>query len=486
MTKNALGATGRQMKILLILPDTKGSTDVWRPSALTRMVRFLCSGTIVSGSSLLPPLGLLTIAASTPAEVDVAIVDEKVGDRIDLDADVDLVGISILAHSARRGYEIADQFRRNGRKVVLGGFHASLMWEEALGHADAVVVGEAEPVWKCVVEDARAGTLRRIYRSEGFQSLQHSPPPRIDLIGMHRYMVKNVIQVTRGCPFGCDFCSVSAYFGQTFRVKPVEQVLRELRSVREGDFVVFVDDNIVGKPGYAKDLFKALVPLRITWVSQGSLSIANDGDLLKLAAESGCWNLLVGIETVEAANTESVGRKIEPARLEEQIRRIHEAGIGIAGSFMFGLDNDTPETFEKTSSFCTRNHIEVPSFNALNPTPGTSLFRRMNGEGRLRNNGYREYEDILFRRKLFYCPARMSEREFYEGFDRMCRKVFSYADILRRNLKHRIHFKEHLYANLLFRECDFQLGRRSMANLSHESYGPVPHCAGNLVDSELR
>ena len=452
------------MKILLILPETKGSFDVYKQSPLTKMLRYFYSGADVSRNVFFPPLGLLTVAACTPEDIDVQIVDEKVGDRIDFNLDVDLVGISIFAYSARRGYEIADRFRSRNRKVVLGGFHVFFSAEEALQHADAVVIGEAEPVWKILLEDLRAGTLKRIYKAEEFLPLDHTPPPRFDLVDLSRYFLKNVAQVTRGCPFNCDFCSVRAYFGPTFRTKPVEQVLRELGRIREGDWVCFVDDNIVGSPRYAMELFKSLIPLKIRWISQGSLSIANSEELLQLAAESGCACLLAGIESVEPVNMRHTGGKISLDRLEEQINRIHEAGIGINGSFMLGLDGDTPETFERMARFCIQNRIELPSFNAFNPIPGTKIYERMKTEGRLRCNGYREYEDLLFRRKLFYTPKGMTEKEFHVGFDWMCREVFSYKNILRRNMKYRIHFLDYLYVNFVWRQCDIQLGRRSLAD----------------------
>lgn len=457
------------MKILLILPETKGSFDVYKQSPLTKMLRYFYSGADVSRNVFFPPLGLLTVAACTPEDVDVQIVDEKVGDSIDFSLCVDLVGVSIFAYSARRGYEIADRFRSNGRKVILGGFHVFFAEEEALQHADAVVVGEAEPVWKQVIEDVRADRLKKIYKANEFLPLDRTPPPRFELVDMSRYLLKNVMQVTRGCPFNCDFCSVRAYFGSTFRTKPIEQVLKELGPLEEGDWVCFVDDNIVGSPRYAMDLFRALIPLRIKWISQGSLSVANNRELLQLAAESGCVCLLAGIESVEPVNLKHTGGKISPDRLEDQLHRIHQAGIGINGSFMLGLDGDTPETFERMARFCIRNCIELPSFNVFNPIPGTKIYERMKNEGRLRSDGYREYEDLLFRRKLFYTPKGMTEREFHVGLDLMCREVFSYKNILRRNLKYRIHFTDYLYANFIWRQCDFQLGRRSLADL-HASH----------------
>lgn len=453
------------MKLLLILPDTKGSFDVYDQSFLTKTLKFLYAGFNAGNNVYIPPLGPLTIAACTPEDFDIQIVDEKVDGEVDFETDADLVGISIFAHSARRGYRLADEFRKRGKKVVLGGFHVSSEPQEALEHADAVVVGEAESIWNELLEDAKSNALKKFYRGDKFLPLDGAPYPRWDLIDTDRYLLRHVIQATRGCPFQCEFCSVASFFKGSFRAKPVAQVLHELGPLKKGDFVCFVDDNIVGSPRYAADLFRALIPLKIKWLSQASVTIANDKELLKLAAESGCVCLLIGIETVEHANVEYMQDKYIPHLIEKQIGRIHEAGIGINGTFMLGLDGDTPATFERTSEFCIKNSIELPTFNVYSPIPGTPMFKRMKDEGRLKPNGYREYEDLLFRRKLFFDLKGMSQKEFYEGFDRMCRTVFSKKNILRRNLSYRISLKEYLYANFVWRQCDLQLGRRSFANL---------------------
>jgi radical SAM superfamily enzyme YgiQ (UPF0313 family) len=453
------------MKVLLILPDTKGSFDVYKQSFFTKALKFLYAGFNAGNSVYIPPLGPLTIAACTPEHFDVQIVDEKVDGEVDFETDTDLVGISVSAHSACRGYQLADEFRKRGRKVVLGGFHVSSEPREALEHADAVVVGEAESVWNELLKDAKSNGLKKVYRGDEFLPLDGAPFPRWDLMDTDRYMLRHVIQATRGCPFTCEFCSVASFFGGSFRAKPVKQVLRELGPLKRGDFVCFVDDNIVGSPSYAEDLFRALIPLKIKWISQASITIANDNKLLKLAAESGCVCLLIGIETVEPANAEYMQDKYTPHLIEEQIGRIHEAGIGINGTFMLGLDGDTPKTFERTADFCIKNSIELPTFNVYSPIPGTPMFNRMRSEARLKPDGYREYEELLLSRKLFFTLKGMSETEFYEGFDRMCRTVFSYKNILNRNRRYRISLKEYLYANFVWRQSDLQLGRRSLSNL---------------------
>ena len=453
------------MKLLLILPATLGSFDVYKRSPMTRLLRAFFSAVNINSNFFLPPLGLLTIAACTPDDVDVTIIDEKVNGPVDPNLEADLVGISIFAHSAHRGYELADQFRARNRKVVLGGYHASTEVDEALAHADAVVCGEPESLWKDLLDDFRNGQLKRVYKAERFVDLNGIPPLRFDLIDMDRYLLKTTIQATRGCPLRCDFCSVGAFFDGSFRCKPVAQVIDGIKPVRPGDLVCFVDDNITGSPQYASELFEALKPLQIRWISQASINIANNKKLLKLAADSGCICLLIGLETLETKNMGYLQGKIKLSKVEDQIASIHEHGISINGSFIFGFDGDTLDTFDRTAEFCIRNYIELPSFNVFNPIPGTMLYEQMKNEGRLKNNGYSEHEKLLFSRKPFYSLKNMTEREFYEGFDRMCRTVFSYSNMFRRNLKYRICFKEHIYTNFVWRQCDLQLGRRSFRNL---------------------
>ncbi|MBP1721887.1 MAG: radical family protein [Deltaproteobacteria bacterium] len=252
-------------------------------------------------------LSLTTIAALTPPEIEVAITDENV-EEIDFNEDVDLVGLTAMTMHAVRAYEIADRFRERNIPVVMGGLHASSLPEEAKQHVDAVVIGEAEGVWKGLLEDFQGGRLQPFYRSSGFCTLKSQPHPRLDLLKKEHYWTVNCVQATRGCPFSCDFCSVAQFFGDTYRYRPVDEVIEEVKQLPSGGYFTFVDDNIMGRPAYAKELFQKLAPLKRIWTSQGSLTMAKDTELLKMAAASGCYALFVGIESLTQDNLAAMNK----------------------------------------------------------------------------------------------------------------------------------------------------------------------------------
>jgi radical SAM superfamily enzyme YgiQ (UPF0313 family) len=219
---------------------------------------------------LIPHLGLAMVAALTPPEVEVSLTDENVA-VVDFQKEIDLVGITALTITAQRAYEIADNFRARGAKVILGGAHPSVLPEEASQHADAVVIGEAEGIWPNLINDFKANKLQRVYRQRERPSLVNLPIPRRDLFAKGAYYITNTISATRGCPYSCSFCSVTSLFGHTYRCRPVEEVLKEIETLNQREFIVFVDDNIVGNPKLAKELFRALIPYKIKWVSQASV-----------------------------------------------------------------------------------------------------------------------------------------------------------------------------------------------------------------------
>ncbi|HJW88596.1 MAG TPA: cobalamin-dependent protein, partial [Dehalococcoidia bacterium] len=223
------------------------------------------------------------VAALTPPEFEVSLTDENVR-AIDFRKAPDLVGITALTATAQRAYDIADVFRARGVKVILGGIHPSFLPEEASQHADSVVIGEAEGVWPSLLEDFKANKLQKVYRQPERPSLLGLPIPRRDLFAGGAYFVSNTLQTTRGCPYSCAFCSVTSFFGRSYRCRSVEEVLKEIETFKDRKLVAFIDDNIVGNPRFAKELFRALVPYKIKWVAQASVTIAGDVELLQLAA----------------------------------------------------------------------------------------------------------------------------------------------------------------------------------------------------------
>ncbi|MBI5583870.1 MAG: B12-binding domain-containing radical SAM protein [Deltaproteobacteria bacterium] len=348
----------------------------------------------------LPPMALPLLAAVTPREITVQCLDEAVAD-VDLNLRADLVGLSVMTANAPRGYALADHFRSRGLPVVMGGIHVSSLPEEALTHCDAVAVGEGEHLWPQVLADASRGRLRPIYKNENGQTWTGFPTPRWEMLAQHKYFIPRTVQVSRGCPVGCSFCSVSSFFGRNFRTKPVEKVLAEVRQVPR-KLLVFVDDNLVGNPEYAKELFEALIPFRKKWVAQCSLSVAEDRELLALAARSGCIGMLIGFESLSVAAMARIGKKVNLRQsYDSAIRKIHERGIQIQGSFIFGFDEDRANTVDETLEFVRRNKLSGANYCLLTPFPGTRLFDELEQEGRILSRDWLLYD----RNHVVYHPA---------------------------------------------------------------------------------
>jgi radical SAM superfamily enzyme YgiQ (UPF0313 family) len=377
--------------------------------------------------ALCPPLGLAIVAALTPPEVEISLTDENVT-AIDFQKETDLVGITALTITAQRAYQIADTFRAKGVNVVLGGSHPSALPEEASQHADSVVIGEAEGIWPKVIEDFEAKTLQRIYGQRERPSLVNLPIPRRDLFAKGAYSCSNTISTTRGCPNACSFCSVTSFFGHSYRCRPVEEILKEIETLNHPKFIGFVDDNIFGSPKFAKDLLRALVPYKVRWVAQASVRVARDEELLTLAAASGCMALLIGFETLSPANLTAVGKKVNVAdEYETVIKKIHSHGIAIHGFFIVGLDDDDEDVFERTLSFARKMRLESAQFAWPVPYPGTALCESLDKAGRIVTKDWSQYEsNVVFEPKL------MSRETLEKGYDWAWREFYSLPSIWRR------------------------------------------------------
>ena len=377
--------------------------------------------------SILPPLGLATVAALTPPGVEVSLTDENVT-VIDFQKQIDLVGITALTITAKRAYEIADTFRAKGVKVILGGIHPSILPEEASQHADAVVIGEAEGIWPNLIEDFKANKLQKIYQQHQRPSMLNLPIPRRDLFVKGAYLLRNTISTTRGCPYSCSFCTVTSFFGHTYRCRPVAEIIKEIETLNHKKLIVFVDDNIVGNPKFAKELFQALIPYKIKWVGQASVTVAKDDELLKLAAASGCIDLFIGFESLSPANLVAVGKKINTVdEYENVIRKIHSYGIAIHGFFMFGFDEDDEDTFKRTVRFAKKMRLESAQFDVLTPYPGTKLHETLDKAGRIVTKDWSQYGyDLMFELKS------MSRDMLQNGRTRAWREFYSLPSIWRR------------------------------------------------------
>jgi radical SAM superfamily enzyme YgiQ (UPF0313 family) len=384
-----------------------------------------------SGKASFLRLALPTLAALTPPGWDVEILDARVT-PVDFEQRPDLVGITGFTAEIPNAYAIADGFRGKGVKVVMGGVHVSALPEEALEHADAVVVGEAELVWKGLLEDFSKGGMKPVYKAGKLCDMRGMPLPRRDLVDRSMYFSGyNVLQATRGCPFDCEYCAVSAFFGRTFRVRPVAEVIREIEGFDTRGFY-FLDDNIAGKPAFARELFKALIPMKRTWGSQTSITLARNPELLKLYGKSGGRYAFIGFESLSEASLSRMNKAWNsPEGYREAIKRFHGEGINIIGSFVFGLDEDDPGVFRRTFEFIKETGIDVAHFNILTPFPGTRLYDTLEREGRITDRDWAKYHTG----EVVIEPRGMGAEELQKGFWWITRKTYSVGNFLGRVLR---------------------------------------------------
>jgi len=368
-------------------------------------------------------LTLPVLASLTPPDVEVSAIDEDLTD-IDFSKCYDLIGITCMTATSRRAYQLCDLFHAHGATVVLGGIHATVVPHEAIAHADSVVIGEAEGCWGTVVEDFRRGRLQKFYRSE-FPDLNSAPLPRRDL-GIDGTIFNTVgLETTRGCPYNCEFCSVTNFYGQKIRHRSVPRVVEDIKRSGSKLFMI-TDDNATGHPAYSRELFRALEPLGITWVGQSSIRLAQDRELLELCRKSGCGALFFGLETVSANSLKSLRKSYHSIEeTEEAIKIIQDHGIAFHPSIVLGLDTDTRAIFDDTLEFLSRNRIPSLTLNVMTPYPGTRVYQRLVAEGRLISTDwyYYDHKCVVFR------PNHMSPQELEEGYRYVLRNFYSISGI---------------------------------------------------------
>lgn len=398
--KRRLKKTGGKMKLKLISP---GFRDMRSTEFKALMYRFW-----------FPTLSLPMIAALTPDNFEISFCDELF-ERLDFNEDVDIVGITGMTAQICRAYEIADRYREKGVPVIIGGIHASTLPEEAGMHADCVIIGEAENIWPEAIRDFMEGNLRPVYKSMDYVELDNIPWAKREI-----YTGKNIpksssinsVQTSRGCPFDCSFCSVTRFFGNKYRLRPVDNVIEEIKSLK-GKFVSLVDDNIIGSQKYAEELFIKLSELGFYWTGQSSINIADNDKLLDLCARSGCNGLLIGIESIDEENLKSINKKVNRVyKYMESIKKIQDKGIKVLGSFILGLDEDDASVFERTIKFIKETDIAVPIFNILTPYPGTRIYNKLMEENRIITNDWSYYTST----NVVYMPRKMTPDELLEGY----------------------------------------------------------------------
>lgn len=362
-----------------------------------------------------PSLTIPILSALTPDYIERSF-DDEVFDQINFDEDIDLVVISAMTAQVKRGYDIADFYRAKGVTVIMGGVHVSSLPEEALEHADSVIIGEAELVWKEMLNDFEQNKLKKIYHAKQYVSMDKVPlPDREIFIGKVRpkHGTINSVQATRGCPNNCSFCSVTNFFGNAYRYRNVDDIIQEILTLDLSKEICFVDDNIYGNRNYAKHLFRRLKELDIRWSGQGNINLYRDDELLQLCAESGCSGLLMGIESINEENLNIINKRTNHVNeYKEAIKKIQDRGIKILGSFIFGLDQDTSDIFEKTLKFVEDTEISLPAFNILTPYPGTRIAKELEKDGRIFSYDWSDYTAT----KAVFVPKKMTVDELNEGY----------------------------------------------------------------------
>ena len=406
------------------------------------------------------PLQLGILAALTPADIEVVMYDDRM-EPIPYEEPTDLVAITVETFTARRAYEISAEFRKRGIKTVMGGMHAMLIPEEVSEHCDCVIVGDAEPVWKRMLEDFRKDRLQRRYDVMQPECPQADVIPRRDIFEGKGYLPITLLQYSRGCSHRCSFCASSVYFKAHHYCRPVEDVIREIK-MQKRKLLFFVDDNIVCNHEKAKELFRALIPLKIRWVSQGSMDMLHDRELMELMVKSGCLGLVIGFESISpdciAQMNKYTNRHGSNDMYREEIRQLREWGLQTWAAFTVGHDGDTVESIRATCDFAIKNKFTFAAFNILMPYPGTPLYEKMEREGRLLYDGkWWLHEDYRFNYASIV-PKNMTADELTEvSFD--CRRRFnSVSSIVKRALEPRTNmrtpyrFLTYLIYNPLFRK----------------------------------
>jgi radical SAM superfamily enzyme YgiQ (UPF0313 family) len=404
-----------QMRIALISP--KGPLYRHRGGIFRKSLRYM-------------PLTLTTLAALVPEGLgaDLTLIDEGIEEVDPESLQADLVGLTVITGTARRAYELAARLRRRGVPVVLGGPHVTLVPEDAQPHADAIVVGYAEEAWPELLRDFAAGRMKPRYDQRPGLSLAGLPFPRRDLLPRGRYLTANVFEATRGCVHRCDFCVVPSAWGQKPFQKPVEEVIADIRQMRARK-LIFVDLNLIADRDYAARLFAALIPLRVQWYGLATVLLAEDRELLALAQRSGCKGILMGLESISPENLKESRKGFNaPDRYRELVATLHRHGIALQGCFVFGLDHDTPDVFEKTARFAVEVKIDLPRFAVVTPFPGTALFQRLEREGRILTRDWELYDG----QHVVFQPAGMTVQQLQSGIETAWKHAYSVPSMLRR------------------------------------------------------
>lgn len=411
--------------------------------------------TDMRSSDAMEPLVFAILAGLTPPEVETVLYDERL-EAIPYDEPADLVALTVETYTARRAYQIAVQFRRRGVPVVMGGYHPTFLPDEALQYADAVVVGDAEQLWEQVVQDAQAGQLQWLYRQPDYPPLSGIKPDRRIFHGK-RYAPAALVQYGRGCRFACEFCSIHAFYGFNLRQRPVGEVVAEIEALNR-KHIFLVDDNIFVNVPQAKELFQALIPLNIRWSCQISIDVAQDDELMALLEKSGCTTAVIGFESLNERNLAQMKKKwnLKHGDYATSVQKFQDRGIMIYGSFVFGYDHDTIDSFDLSVEFALRSKFYLANFNPLTPMPGAKLYDRLQAERRLLYDRWWLAPDYRYGQATFH-PRGMTADELTAGCFRARRQFNEYTSIFKRAFDFKANARDpyrlglHLASNIVSR-----------------------------------
>jgi radical SAM superfamily enzyme YgiQ (UPF0313 family) len=437
------------------------------------MARSFTTRPIFMNKALYSPLaGLLAVAALIPRDrYEVILIDENI-EPIDFDIKADMVGISAMTSYVKRGYQIADAFRQRGIPVIMGGVHPSFMPQEALQHADAVVVGEAEFVMAKVLEDLDDGGIGGIYKADRLHSMVDMPLPRYDLMKTNRYVNTTYIQTSRGCHHACAFCAEHVMYGLKFRYRPVEEVMREIDA--SGARTISLNDaDFFGTPKRAAELMRALKGRGIRWQAGVNTREAHSDELLKLAAESGCYMLSLGFESISRETLRNVHKfQNSPDKYKELVEKIQSYGILVFGLFMFGFDGEDPSVFEETVNFNIDANFDACAYSIMTPYPGTITWYEMMKDGRVTNFDW----DVYDQGNIVFEPNGLTRKSLEEGHTYAYNKFYSLPSIAKRFPVRgsRSRFYWSVY-NLFFRRGEMMKPERSSAAALTEAPLHAPH-----------
>lgn len=407
----------KPLKIALISP--KGPLYRHKGGIWTKSLRYM-------------PLTLPTLKALVPADLNATVecYDEGIVD-VPQQLDADLIGMTVITGTAKRAYELSAHFRAQGKKVVLGGPHVTLIPEDAVPHADAIVCGYAEDEWPRLLRDHVAGNLQPRYTQKEGLDIGGRPLPDRSVLPKWKYLTANVFEATRGCKHNCSFCVVPTAWGRTQFQKPPEEIVEDITRMGARQ-ALFLDLNIISDTAYATRLFEALLPLKIQWYGLSTTLLCDDMKLLSLASRSGCRGLLMGLESVSKASLRSNSKQFnDPAKYHQVVERLHAHNIALQGCFVFGLDEDDSSVFERTAQFALDAKIDLPRFAVVTPFPGTPLFKQFESEGRLLHKDWQYYDA----QHVVFQPAHMSIDELQLGTERAWKMCYSWSGMWNR-LKH--------------------------------------------------